>query len=847
MKFFSTFGILTSCVAAVSAHSSMVFPAPRGHPQNPNAAVKDYNCITAPLNPGAVCSGKTFPCGGYPMDTQITQVFHAGDIVSVKFWNSQFPNGPQPGDAGANQARHNGGLCEFALSYDGGVTYTVIGTYHETCPDIFFDWKVKIPENAPSCDNPGKCIFSWSWINAVGNREFYQNCADIKLVGNSTKPLPIIDITRANLPPQFPQIMTPPGDPDNSGNAEGSGPSASDVSANLGQNIGGSGGSAKEIMSTEDDAFLTPMDIPSSHQSNTNNTLHHRRRGTGRSSVIASSLSNFGNAIQSWTGNYGHTVSTYISDNISVPASFVGESVFTNDDLESHDGGEQNQHPPFTARSPPISIPRGFYGSFLSPISGSPQNSEYGTPMGASIPASIYFNDRRPRRHSRAPSYTSGHKFIDETLPLTRTLTKSSLASVPISVVQDMHGIPVHIGSTFRQSIFNSCNILIGIGILALPLGFRFAGWGIGLSLFVFCLCVTNYTAKLLVKCLDYDEGLHTYADMGAIAYGEGARLLISFLFSLELIASATALVILVGDSLHTIFPNVSLIVLKILAWMVMTPLTLMAIRYLSYFSLLGIFSAVALASVLIYDGLTKFERPGSLIDPMDTQFLPESWATLPMSFGLVMAGFTGHAVFPSVYRDMENPKEFPRMVNLTYAMTATVYFAMAVGGYLMFGNTTMQEITQNIMSTPGYNRILNQMVIWLVAFNPIAKYALTLNPINLTLEIYYNSIPWVEDWLYRGRGRRTALMFFTRILISTIVVIIAILFPGFDRVMGILGSFFSYTISAIFPCLCHLRLYGRELSRREKFLNWAIIVVCSCLATFGTIWAFLPSNYVGL
>jgi hypothetical protein len=243
MKFFSTFGILALCVAAVSAHSSMLYPAPRGHPQNPNAAVKDYDCITAPLNQGPTCKAKPFPCGGYAMDTQITQVFRAGDIINVKFWNSAFPNGPQTGSESNNQARHNGGLCEFALSYDGGQTYTVIATYHKTCPDIYFDWKVKIPDAAPSCDNPGKCIFSWTWINALGNREFYQNCADIKLIGTATAPLPIIDITRANLPPQFPEIMTPEGDPSNAGNAKGSGPSSSDVSDNMALNIGGSGGS----------------------------------------------------------------------------------------------------------------------------------------------------------------------------------------------------------------------------------------------------------------------------------------------------------------------------------------------------------------------------------------------------------------------------------------------------------------------------------------------------------------------------------------------------------------------------------------------------------------------------
>src|ERR1044071_5854208 len=143
-------------------------------------------------------------------------------------------------------------------------------------------------------------------------------------------------------------------------------------------------------------------------------------------------------------------------------------------------------------------------------------------------------------------------------------------------------------------------------------------------------------------------------------------------------------------------------------------------------------------------------------------------------------------------------------------------------------------------MSTHGYWRPLNQFVIWLVAINPIAKYSLTLNPINLTLELSFYSSAWIEDWCNSGRGRRTALKIFSRVMVSTLVVFIAIQFPGFDRVMGILGSFFSYLISAIFPCVCHLKLFGRMLKWNEYILNVTIIFICSILSTLGTIWAFM-------
>lgn len=73
-----------------------------------------------------------------------------------------------------------------------------------------------------------------------------------------------------------------------------------------------------------------------------------------------------------------------------------------------------------------------------------------------------------------------------------------------------------------------------------------------------------------------------------------------------------------------------------------MAPLTLVPIRNLSYFSLMGIFSAIALVAVLVVDGIMKSERPGSLLDPMPTELFPTTWGSLPMAFGLIMAGFTG-------------------------------------------------------------------------------------------------------------------------------------------------------------------------------------------------------------
>ena len=57
------------------------------------------------------------------------------------------------------------------------------------------------------------------------------------------------------------------------------------------------------------------------------------------------------------------------------------------------------------------------------------------------------------------------------------------------------------------------------------------------------------------------------------------------------------------------------------------------------------------------------------------------------------MSGFAGHAVFPSIYHDMQNQKEYKKMVNYSYLMVTVIYMTVAVSGYIMFGSKTMEEV----------------------------------------------------------------------------------------------------------------------------------------------------------
>jgi vesicular inhibitory amino acid transporter len=152
--------------------------------------------------------------------------------------------------------------------------------------------------------------------------------------------------------------------------------------------------------------------------------------------------------------------------------------------------------------------------------------------------------------------------------------------------------------STVPQTIFNSVNVLIGIGLLSLPLAMKHAGWLVGLLFLLFAALTTSYTAKLLAKCLDVDRSLVTYADLAYISFGNHARLVTSLLFCLELIGACVALVVLFADSLQALIPGLSNLQWKIICGFMLIPLNFVPLRLLSVTSILGIISCTSSMSL---------------------------------------------------------------------------------------------------------------------------------------------------------------------------------------------------------------------------------------------------------
>ncbi|KZF21326.1 hypothetical protein L228DRAFT_170585 [Xylona heveae TC161] len=476
----------------------------------------------------------------------------------------------------------------------------------------------------------------------------------------------------------------------------------------------------------------------------------------------------------------------------------------------------------------------------LFPHIGSPFAGSYGTSYGTLGSRANEASMRHAAQLWREQQETGRQGFDKEREPLLVKAVEQEDGKVVNVVVGQ---------STLPQTVFNSVNVLIGVGILSLPLGIQYAGWLIGMGFLLFSAVTTSYTARLLAKCLDVDGSLVTFADLAYVSFGPRARIATSILFSIELVGACVALVILFADSLNALIPGWDLLTWKIICGLVLTPLGFVPLRFLSFTSVLGILCTFGIVLMVFVDGFIKPHTPGSLREPAATYLFPQKWSTLPMSFGLLMAPWGGHSVFPNIYKDMRHPHKYNRGVKTTFIFTYLLDLSMAVAGLLMFGDLVLDEVTSNILMTKGYPQALSICIVLCIAIIPITKAPLNSRPIVSTIEILagLDARAMASSSGLAGMSgfARGSLKVAIRLLVTILYVIIAIVCPSFDRVMALMGNAACFTVCIILPCSFYLKIFGAEISLKERILNWFLIISCSILATIGTVWAFLPNSAI--
>jgi len=214
----------------------------------------------------------------------------------------------------------------------------------------------------------------------------------------------------------------------------------------------------------------------------------------------------------------------------------------------------------------------------------------------------------------------------------------------------------------------------LGIGILSMPYEVSQGGW-LSIMLLIIFAMICWYTALLLERCMNQQPLIKSYADIGEVAFGYKGRVVIASFIYVALFLIAVELLILEGDNLEKLFPNMSFTLfglrigsktgfVLITALIILPSTWLRSLGALAYIAVCGIMASFILAGCIVwvgeFDGVGFHER-GKLVN----------FGGLSTAMSIFAFSYSAHGLMPTLSNSMNDRKQFSKV---SFGLVITFY-----------------------------------------------------------------------------------------------------------------------------------------------------------------------------
>ncbi|ONK68242.1 uncharacterized protein A4U43_C05F9170 [Asparagus officinalis] len=415
-------------------------------------------------------------------------------------------------------------------------------------------------------------------------------------------------------------------------------------------------------------------------------------------------------------------------------------------------------------------------------------------------------------------------------------------------------------GASFSGAVFNLSTTIIGAGIMALPATMKVLGLVPGIVMIIFIAFLTEASVEMLIR-FSRVEKMTSYGGVMGDAFGRIGRMLLQICVVINNVGIMVVYMIIIGDVLSgtssTSIPHSGLLeewfgrhlwngrflVLTITTLLVFVPLAsfkrIDSLRYTSALSvaLAAVFVVVTAAIAIVKLVSGSVQMPRLFPEITDLSSVWNLFTAVPV----LVTAFICHYNVHSVDNELDDSSLIQPIVRTSLALCSTVYIATSFFSYLLFGDSTLDDVLTNFDSDLGipYSSLLNDIVrvsyvLHLMLVFPIIFFALRLNFDGL---LFPSARPISSD------NRRFA---FVTLLLLSFVFLAANFIPSIWDAFQFTGSTATVCIGFIFPAAITLRDAHAIASNRDKILSSFMIVlavVSSGVAIYSDVFAIFQRS----
>ncbi|KDP31419.1 hypothetical protein JCGZ_11795 [Jatropha curcas] len=415
-------------------------------------------------------------------------------------------------------------------------------------------------------------------------------------------------------------------------------------------------------------------------------------------------------------------------------------------------------------------------------------------------------------------------------------------------------------GASFLGAVFNLSTTIIGAGIMALPATMKVLGLGLGTGMILLVAVLTERSIEILLRYSKAGK-VDSYGGVMGDAFGNGGKRLLQVFVSLNNLGILIVYMIIIGDVLSGTSSsgvhhaglleewfgdqwwNGRTFVVLFVTLAIFAPLaSFKRIDSLRYTSVLAI--ALAVVFLVITAAITVFKLVnGSVSMP---RLLPNvsditSFWNLFTVVPVLVTAFICHFNVQTIQNELQDSAMIQPVVWTSLALCSTVYIMTSVFGFLLFGNSTLDDVLANFDTNLGvpYSYILSDIIRISYALHLMLVFPIVFYPLRMNLDglLFPSARPLVSDnWRFT--------------LLS--MAVISLIFLGANFIPNIwiafqfTGATSAVCIGFIFPAAIALRDSHLVATKKDKVMSGLMIFLAlfsSLIAIYSDAYALLRTN----